>query len=62
MYNLGDLDLFLGEKIQYWKELQTNQTQERKEFIREIAHIRGINSYYESRIKEMAELMNSKYK
>lgn len=52
------LDKYLGEKPNFWLELKKDAEKEGKtNYIREIANLRGKISFYESRIKEMSEIM-----
>ncbi len=52
-------DLFLGQSIEYWIELE-RQTKSLNytHLIEEIARLRGRVSFYEQRIKEMHDLTN----
>lgn len=49
---------YMGHTAEYWLELQKRaDTLGATNFLGEIAHLRGVVSYYESRIKEMSAFM-----
>jgi hypothetical protein len=51
--------LFMGHKIDYWLELeQRANTLDSSKWIEEISKLRGKISFYESRVKQMVEVIN----
>jgi hypothetical protein len=52
------MDTFLGHSISYWTELEKMADKlEVRDYIQEIVDLKGKVSFYESRIKQMADLM-----
>lgn len=50
---------FLGHSISYWTELEKRAERLKvTDYIQEIADLKGKVSFYESRIRQMAELID----
>ena len=53
-------DLFMGETPKFWLELKAKaEVLDVTDYIAEIAELRGIISFYEKRIQQMHDLMET---
>jgi len=54
-------EIFLGKPISYWIEMkQELQEKDPNEYLDEIVRLRGLISYYESKIKQLSEFMEKR--
>jgi len=54
-------EIFLGKPISYWIEMKQGlQEKDPNEYLDEIVRLRGLISYYESKIKQLSEFMEKR--